>query len=1069
MRAFLVSIRFVAGVCLLLLFHTSTWAQINSSDGLRAPGDWNSWTNTQDMGGDFDLARLTTGLLRWTTTFQYTGTTGSVSFKFASSGASGVWHNQWSGHAFTMDAVNSVGYGDFGNNTVDLVQNNYYTIVFKDNGYATTDVSLMETSVAPVSVSSSSRATAVATNPGPGQDVTINVTLSAAKSGDERVYLIYTTDSWASRDYVEVTNFSGTTSGSAVIPGQSASTTINYYVMTSTMDLNGVAANEADYDLRSIAIGGSGTYDVAASWTTAASPTSWSAASSWDAGAVPDASTPVTIGQSLTLDADVTVSNLTINSGATLTASDGTNRTLTIASGGAIANNGSFAASSGKVSFAGSGSVTGTIAFNDVSLSGGGVNFGLSSTVNGTMEILTGGYVDTNPPTYGSSSTLKYNPGVNFGVGTEWNSPHHVTVSSGTELDFNASAARSCSGNVNIDAGGHLNMDVMEAALSVAGNVAINGILSMSTLPGGDLEVGGNFELASGGTFNENDRALDFNGAGAQAINGPELTLKYMIVEKQTGTLTLNTPLNIEPGGILWPTQGAMNLDGNALTMRSDATGTAVVGEVGGTVTGNITFERYVPAVTDGVSWLAVGNYVNGATRADWTSSFGTDYHLVLDWDETATLPTFANEAAASPWQPVTNASDALHNDGEGYLVFTVANSSPTLSATGTYNSSQQDLVGLTVSNGANQGGGWHLVSNPFPSAISGTEFLADNASLISRYYMYDNDADVFKTDITGAPTTIDIGQSFWIQVSSAGTVSFEIDQAVASSNSFLRSVDPFDAGMAALRIEQPDGKFGNTFIRFHENATHEWEWELDATHRNSANGWTPELYTQLENNHKLAINSIPAIMEASTVMSFVVETGSSGSVEISAESGYSMPDGTCAFIEDSETGEVMPFTSGESMELDLEPFETYADRFFIHFMNSPEFEATSSYCEGGVVHFVGEDSGLWNIEWSSLDGAMNGEGCVTGLETGHYVFSGENELTHCYTETELEISSVCMGDFNLNGERDITDLLILLVGIQPVENFEGTFPSTDCDCDGAMTTLDLLMFLPQFGNVCAD
>ena len=156
-------------------------------------------------------------------------------------------------------------------------------------------------------------------------------------------------------------------------------------------------------------------------------------------------------------------------------------------------------------------------------------------------------------------------------------------------------------------------------------------------------------------------------------------------------------------------------------------------------------------------------------------------------------------------------------------------------------------------------------------------------------------------------------------------------------------------------------------------------------------------------------------------------------------------------------------------MELDLEPFETYADRFFIHFMNSPEFEATSSYCEGGVVHFVGEDSGLWNIEWSSLDGAMNGEGCVTGLETGHYVFSGENELTHCYTETELEISSVCMGDFNLNGERDITDLLMLLVGIQPVENFEGTFPSTDCDCDGAMTTLDLLMFLPQFGNVCAD
>jgi hypothetical protein len=51
--------------------------------------------------------------------------------------------------------------------------------------------------------------------------------------------------------------------------------------------------------------------------------------------------------------------------------------------------------------------------------------------------------------------------------------------------------------------------------------------------------------------------------------------------------------------------------------------------------------------------------------------------------------------------------------------------------------------------------------------------------------------------------------------------------------------------------------------------------------------------------------------------------------------------------------------------------------------------------------------------------------------------------------------------------KRSISDLLILLVGIQPVDNFEGSFPETDCDCDGVMTTLDLLMFLPQFGSGC--
>ena len=87
--------------------------------------------------------------------------------------------------------------------------------------------------------------------------------------------------------------------------------------------------------------------------------------------------------------------------------------------------------------------------------------------------------------------------------------------------------------------------------------------------------------------------------------------------------------------------------------------------------------------------------------------------------------------------------------------------------------------------------------------------------------------------------------------------------------------------------------------------------------------------------------------------------------------------------------------------------------------------------------------------------------------DAGDYTFEATNPLNECHTESTIHIAEVCMGDFNFNAERDITDLLILLVGIQPVENYEGNFPDTDCDCDGAMTTLDLLMFLPAFGAGC--
>jgi hypothetical protein len=166
--------------------------------------------------------------------------------------------------------------------------------------------------------------------------------------------------------------------------------------------------------------------------------------------------------------------------------------------------------------------------------------------------------------------------------------------------------------------------------------------------------------------------------------------------------------------------------------------------------------------------------------------------------------------------------------------------------------------------------------------------------------------------------------------------------------------------------------------------------------------------------------------------------------VSIQLEESTSLPEGFCAVFEDLETG-AKAGLGGDPLVVELEPTTTYTDRFVITILTAPVFEATASHCEGGILHFNGEDSDLWAVNWSQLGGNLTGSGCVTGLETGEY-----------------EVEAI-----DLNGERDITDLLVLLVGIQPVNNFEGSFPETDCDCDGAMTTLDLLMFLPQFGAVC--
>jgi len=504
--------------------------------------------------------------------------------------------------------------------------------------------------------------------------------------------------------------------------------------------------------------------------------------------------------------------------------------------------------------------------------------------------------------------------------------------------------------------------------------------------------------------------------------------------------------------------------------MNSDASGTARIATLANDATtsdvnGNIVFERYVPAAT-GVTWLAAGNYVVGATLGMWTSSASLPYSFVFQWDETHVLNNSAGSNGASWWSTISGNATALESSDYGYYVLMNQHTEGlTLEATGSYNTAQVD-INATLSNGAFENGGWHLLTNPFPSPISGTEFLSDNSARVSAYQLYDNADDVFTISGTTAEDVIDVGQSFWVQVGNAGTVSFQLDQITSQdSPSFVRTEDILEEALVGVRVEQENGRHGTTYLRFHELGAEEFQWDLDVTYKHSGDQSNPEIYTQLENGHELAINSM-GTFDAVESIPLMVKSGSEGTVTFSMDEEFVLPGGVCMRIEDLETGAVAGL-GGDPLVVDLDPSTLYADRFVLTIMEAPEFESTVSHCEGGVVHFNGEDAGLWNIAWSDLSGEIDGTGCVSGLDAGDYTFEATNPLNECHTESTIHIAEVCMGDFNFNAERDITDLLILLVGIQPVENYEGNFPDTDCDCDGAMTTLDLLMFLPAFGAGC--
>lgn len=230
-------------------------AQIYEPEGLNMPGAWNSWTNpptnnlalasaTQVPGGR--VTKIVVGTTRWQTSFSVAATGGDLvggtyDWLFTSGSSSNYYQNKWSNVTVAMNTLQTYVKEGANNNNVTLINNKWYTMNWEDLGYQDSRAIFMETSAQPVSFSSVSVPGSVNVN----SPVTITVTTSAAKSTEEIIYLRYTTDAWVTTSILTV-GMTGNT-GTALIPGQTAGTTVSYYVLSST-----IAGLTADFDLSTL-------------------------------------------------------------------------------------------------------------------------------------------------------------------------------------------------------------------------------------------------------------------------------------------------------------------------------------------------------------------------------------------------------------------------------------------------------------------------------------------------------------------------------------------------------------------------------------------------------------------------------------------------------------------------------------------------------------------------------------------------------------------------------------------------------------------------------------------------
>ncbi|MFN0157174.1 MAG: T9SS type A sorting domain-containing protein [Bacteroidota bacterium] len=210
-------------------------------------------------------------------------------------------------------------------------------------------------------------------------------------------------------------------------------------------------------------------------------------------------------------------------------------------------------------------------------------------------------------------------------------------------------------GDFRVNAGSVLFGATIGAA-TVTGNVFVAGTLELSSASGGDLNLSGNWSRT--GTFTPNNRAVTFNGTGAQSIT-EATTFDYLTVNKSSGTLTLNNDATVNQALTL--SGGVVATGANKVSVAAGATASRTAGHINGNV------EKYYGTGSQGFTYP-----VGDASVANYAPVDLTAFNVTTGGAVTATTASGDHpNLATSGIDPTKSANRYWTLTKDGTLAFT--------------------------------------------------------------------------------------------------------------------------------------------------------------------------------------------------------------------------------------------------------------------------------------------------------------------------------------------------------------------------------------------------------------
>ena len=390
---------------------------------------------------------------------------------------------------------------------------------------------------------------------------------------------------------------------------------------------------------------------------------------------------------------------------------------------------------------------------------------------------------------------------------------------------------------------------------------------------------------------------------------------------------------------------GSVTMSGNfsnsgAFTLNSDSDEFSSI-IIGGSVTGNITYNRYVNSVGTN-EWDLIGAPVEGQSISAFASA---NVSTLATNGATKAIGYYNN--ADNTWTNYTTSTIGGAGNfplGKGFQMATIANGTGILSFTGAPTATNQTWT-IIDNDAANSGAGtrWNLVANPFPSYIYGNanadsshNFLTVNSDKLNDSYeaIYGYDADGSGYTVynnTSAALRLAPGQAFMVASDNAenDTISFTTAmRTTTGGDDLIVGRDPIDSFELVLKLYEGDSEIDHTKFYFGDGLGLDLDPGYDAGHFNQGASLMSRLVEEDE-GVGLVINAmgLESVNDVVAPLELNMEAGNNFRISIGT---FNINIGTNVYLEDN-VQETMTLLNDQDFELTAENELSGVGRFFIH------------------------------------------------------------------------------------------------------------------------------------------